>query len=150
MASRRASTNTAFFQKRDFVFDPHASLYTEFYRLANSRQWKQGSKKKTFEKAWYECFGPGVPVGEKINEVADRNGAQPKTEEDVFSSMLHGLINLGLGTRTVNRGMKRKDVESNFRTHYGVDASVLGTWQALCRDCGLDPPPSSITTCKKV
>lgn len=45
--------------------------------------------------------------------------------------------------------MKIKEVEPEFNSQYGNDDSVKAKWQALCQDCGVDPPPS-ITKCEKV
>ncbi len=150
MAPSPASTKPTFFEKYNFDFDPRASLYTEFLRLAESRQWKQGSKRKAFEKAWYECFGSDVPVGCNIDKGASRVGARRTTNDEVFSPILLGLKNLDLGTKATKKGMKHREVGPEFATHYGADASVKERRQALCRDCGVDPPPSSIMKCKKV
>ena len=150
MAHSPASTNPTFFEKYNFDFDPHVSLYAEFLRLAESRQWKQGSKSKAFEQAWYTCSGSDVPVGCNVDKEAGQVGAQRTTDDEVFSSILLGLENLELATRATKKGMKCKDVGREFAMHYGADASLKERWQALCRDCGVNPPPSSITKCKKV
>ena len=147
MAPILALTRSAFFQQYDFDFDPCATLHTEFRRLAKIRKWKQGSNSKTFEKAWDRCFGSEVPVGYNIDERRSLIGAQYDMDNKDFSSVMHSLQSLDLGGGKKKRA-RRVGVE--FASHYGSDARVTERWQALCRDCGINPVPPSITQCKKV
>lgn len=45
--------------------------------------------------------------------------------------------------------LKIREVEPVFNSHYGSDDSLKAKWQALCQDCGIDPP-LSIRKCEKV
>lgn len=150
MALILAPTRSAFFQHYDFQFDPHATLRTEFRRLAKHRGWKQGSNSKIFEKAWAHCFGPEVPVDCNIDRRKSRTGAQHGTDDDEFSSMLHSLQSLDLEGGTTKRKGRIQRVGPEFASHYGSDAGIAEKWQMLCRDCGVNPVPSSINQCKKV
>ena len=150
MAPILASTRSAFFQQYDYQFEPHVTLYTEFYRLARNRKWKQGSSSKKFEKAWSHCFGPGIPVGCKIDRKESYVGAQDATGDAEFSTMLRALQSLDLGGGTTKRTTKAQRVATKFASHYGSNDSVIEKWQALCEDCGVNPVPSSIKQCKKV
>ena len=64
-----------------------------------------------------------------------------------FPSVMRSLQSLDLGGGKKKRA-RRVDVE--FASHYGSDARVTERRQALCRDCGINPVPPSITQCKKV
>ncbi len=145
-----ASTQAAFFRQYDFRVDSRASLYTEFIRLADTRKWKEGSKSKKFEQAWCKCFGSDIPVGHDIDKRASRVGAQQSGDGGEFSSLLYSLQNLDLQKRTTKKVIRHKEVEPEFSIIYGTNASVKAKWQALCRDCGVDPLPPSINKCKKV
>ena len=140
MAHILASTRSAFFEKYDFSIDPNASLYNEFDRLAKDRNWKQRSKKRLFENAWCDCFGPDVPVGCNI----DKGKYHVQEAEDDLLSVLHKFQNLDLA----GRAPKRVHVE--FTSFYGSDANNLEIWQTLCEDCGVNRVPVSISKCKKV
>ena len=43
----------------------------------------------------------------------------------------------------------RTAVESELESQFG-NVDKLESWQALCKELGIDPPPTSITQCKKV
>jgi len=150
MALILASTRSAFFQQYNFHFNPHATLHTEFRRLAEDRKWKRGSNSKLFEKAWGHCFGPEVPVGCNIDRRESRTGAQHGTDNDEFSSTLHSLQSLGLEGGATKRAPRVQRVGAEFVSYYGNDAHVTERWQALCQDCGVNPVPPSIKKCKKV
>ena len=149
MAPILASTRSAFFQQYDFDFDPCATLHIEFRRLAKFRKWKQGSNSKIFEKAWDQCFGLEVPVGYNIDERESLVGAQYDMDNKDFFYVMHSLQSLNLEGETKKRARARR-VGMEFASHYGSDACVTERWQALCRDCGINPVPPSITQCKKV
>ncbi len=149
MALISASTRSTFFQQYNFDFDPCATLHTEFRRLAKFRKWKQGSNSKIFEKAWDQCFGSEVPVGCNIDQGESLVGAQYDTDNKEFSCVLRSLQSLDLDRGTKKRARVRR-VGTEFASHYGSDASITERWQALCRDCGINPVPSSISQCKKV
>jgi len=53
------------------------------------------------------------------------------------------------GSKAYRKNRRRCYIEE-FNTHWGKDASRLETWQALSREVGIDPVPTSITQCKKV
>ena len=119
MALMLASKRSAFFQNYDFQFDPHATLHTEFRRLAKYRKWKQGSKSKIFEKAWDRYFSPEVPVGFNINRRQNRNGAQHKVGDNELYSMLHSLQSLDIEGRRSKRKIQAQRVGPEFASHYG-------------------------------
>ena len=76
-------------------------------------------------------------------------GAQYDTDNEEFSCVLRSLQNLDLDGGTKKRARARR-VGTEFASHYGSDAHVTERWQALCRDCGVNPVPPSIGQCKKV
>lgn len=145
-----ASTRAVFFQQYDYGFEPRATLYTEFHRLAENRKWKQGSNSQKFEKAWYQCFGPDVPVGCNIDKEEGYIRAQYAMDDADISSLMGALQSLDLKGRTTKRSAKIQRVATQFATHYGSNDSVLEKWQTLCQDCGINPVPPSIKQCKKV
>ena len=149
MASISASTNPEFFRQYGFQFNPRASLYVEFLRLAQSRKWQKGSKSKKFESAWSECFGLNVSVGDNINENTTAMESQHSTNNENLSSLLCSMQKLSIGKKSKKKGIRLKEVEPEFNSLYGNDDSMKAKWQALCQDCGVSPPPS-ITKCKKV
>lgn len=141
MAPIPASTKPQFFERYDFGFDPRASLYAEFLRLAESRKWQEGSKSKKFESAWSECFGHNVPVNATEMEPCH------SSDDEGLSSLLRNMQKLDIGKKKSR--IKIKEVEPEFNLYYGDNDSVKVKWQALCQDCGVNPP-SSIIKCKKV
>lgn len=145
-----ASTRSAFFQQYNFDLNPHATLHTEFHRLANFRKWKQGSKSEKFEKAWMQCFGSKVLVGRNIDGRESRVTAPNGTGNGKFSSMLGSLQSLNLEGGRKKRKARVQRVGAEFASNYGTDAGVTESWQELCQDCGVNPIPPSITQCKKV
>ena len=149
MAPLLASTNPEFFRRYNFLFDPRASLYVEFVRLAKSRTWQKGSKSKKFESAWSECFGLGVPVGNDIDEYVTETEPDHNTNDEYLSWLLCSMEKLDIKKKAKKEGLKAKEVEPEFNLQYGSDDSVKAKWGALCKDCGIDPLPS-ITKCKKV
>ncbi|MCJ1439485.1 hypothetical protein MMC27_008879 [Xylographa pallens] len=150
MAPILASTRSVFFQQYDYQFEPRATLYTEFYRLARSRKWKQESNSQKFEKAWGQCFGPDIPVGCNIDRKEDYIRAQYAEDDADFPSMLRALQSLDLGGRTTTKTAKPQRVVTEFASHYGSNDRVIEKWQALCQDCGVNPVSFSINQCKKV
>ena len=140
-----ASIRSAFFEKYDFEFDPYATLYVEFRRLARFRHWKQGSNSRIFEKAWNQCFGSEIPVGVNVDKKQEQNEG-----DNEFSSMLNKLQELDLQEKLTKREKKAQRVCTEFTSYYGDNAQARVKWQALCRDCGIQPIPSSINQCKKV
>lgn len=149
MAPIPASTKPEFFLRYDFDFNPRASLYTEFLRLAESRKWQEGSKSKKFESAWGGCFGLNVSVGDNVDKATTETEPQHSINDENLSSLLCGMQKLDIGKKKKKKGIRIKEVEPEFNSHYGDDGSVKAKWQALCQDCGMAPPPS-ITKCKKV
>ena len=140
-----ASTKLSFFRNYDFEIDEESSLYEEFERLARAGNWRPGSNRRPYEKAWRECFGNNVPVGIKVNETKT-NGQK----EDEYDQLLHGLKNLDLGGKHRARAPELRRIAQQFTTYYGMDDQALESWQQLCRDCGIDEELGSITKCKKV
>jgi hypothetical protein len=43
-----------------------------------------------------------------------------------------------------------KCFRSEFKKHYGDNASSLAGWQSLCREVGLEDIPDSVTECRSV
>lgn len=148
MAPIPALTKAEFFRRYDFDFNPRASLYAEFLRLAESRKWQEGSKSKKFESAWSECFGLNVSVGNIVDQNTTEMEPQHSINDENLSSLLCSMQKLDIGKKTKKKGIKIKAVEPEFNSQYGNDDSVKAKWQALCQDCGVDPPPS-IIKCKK-
>lgn len=142
-----AQARSVFFEKYDFQYRPQASLYAEFHRLAGKRGWKQGSNSKAFEKAWKECFGSESPVGSSINHQQD---VQRERGQDEPLAVLAQFQSLDLGGGLTKRERKLKQASWEFTGFYGSDEGVLSKWQMLCRDCGIETDPPSITQCKKV
>ena len=124
MALILVSTRSAFFQQYDFHFNSHATLHTEFRRLAKDRKWKKVSNSKLFEKAWDHCFGSEVPVGCNIDRRESRTEAQHGTNNDEFFFMLHSLQSLDLEEGTIKRTLRAQRVEVKFVFHYDNDAHV--------------------------
>lgn len=75
--------------------------------------------------------------------------AQYDTDNEEFFYVLRSLQNLNLNGGTKKRARARR-VDTELVSHYGSDAHVTQRWQALCRDCGGNPVPLSISQCKKV
>ena len=130
-----ASSRMSFFQRFQFEIHPECSIYEEFERLARARNWKKGSKRRLYEKAWRECFGEELPV---------------ETGEDEFARVVSDLEGLGLQGRRSKRGRRLAKVAQQFTTYYGMDDKALESWQVLCADCGIGEAPGSIGKCKKV
>lgn len=55
----------------------------------------------------------------------------------------------GLGSRKF-RKQRQKCFEQAFDKHFGAAEKTLQGWQDLCQELSINPPPSSITRCKKV
>ena len=149
MAFASASTKTKFFLQYDFDFNADASLHTEFLRLAETRGWQRQSKSKKFERAWSQCFGASIPVGDDMNEGATALEPQHIIKDRGFSPLLSNLQQLDLRERPQKRNLRHREVESKFKAHYGNDDSKKENWQMLCQDYGVDPL-QSIGACKKV
>ena len=142
-----ASTRLSFFERYGFVIRNGFGIYDEFERLARTRKWRQGSKRRKYEKAWRECFGEHAPVGTTTVEGSNMNGQ----EEDELARLLSGLEDLDLqGRRHGLREERLRRVAQQFTTYYGMDDRVLESWQALCQDTGIDGHLASIKKCKKV
>ena len=134
-----ASSRLLFFERYNFVIRNGSSVNEEFERLARTRNWKRGSKSGKYEKAWRECFGDSLPVGTNVEE------------ETEIVYLLHDLEDLDLqGRKGDNRQEQLHRVARQFGTYYGMDDRALESWQALCRDCGIDGELASIKKCKKV
>lgn len=52
------------------------------------------------------------------------------------------------GSRTYTK-QRQKCFEQAFNEHYSKPETTLQGWQDLCRELAIQPPPSSITHCKK-
>ena len=140
-----AFTRSTFFENYNFDYDPHATLYIEFRRLAKARGWKQGSNSKVFEKAWNRCFGAAIPVGFNI----DKRKPRDEGTGELLSS-LRRLQDLSLERRMTKRERKAQKARSEFTYYYGDSVHIVAKWQILCQDCGIQPIPSSVSQCKKV
>ena len=134
-----AQTRSAFFRKYGFEYDARAKLESEFYRLAKKRKWKPGASRKVFEKAWKECFGTDCLVDQ---DDQDKQGDQ--------LALVLQLQRLELEEGMTDRERYLTQVSWEFDQHYGGDEGVLEKWQLLCRDCGIEEDPPTITRCKKV
>ncbi len=133
-----ASTKSEFFAKYEgFQLKPQASVLDEFQRLAAQRQWKPGSKSRTYEKAWQKCIGVSVAPGQLVQLGGE------------MAVVLDGLERLNVSERPPTK-ISRRRVAAEFSLHYGYDSSKKEKWQDVCRDCGLSSIPTSITMCKKV
>ena len=142
-----ASTRAAFFESYNHPFDPDETAYNEFFSLAASRHWKHGSKKDAFGKAWRLCFGDDNPVGRDPETYHDGDGGNVNGHHDLADQ----FQNLNLQPVKQKRlKVHHTQVARLFTDYYGSDVSRLEKWQMLCQDCGLAPPPTSITQCKKV
>lgn len=128
-----------FFERYDFRIRNRSSVYDEFERLATTRNWRQGSKRRKYEKAWRECFGDKIPVCRKFE---DENG---------LARLLYDLEDLDLQERNGGERQERlRKVAQQFGTYYGMDDRALESWRALSLDYGVDGELASITKCKKV
>ena len=136
-----ASSRLSFFQRFQFEIRPENSIHDEFERLAKARNWKKGSKRKLYEKAWRECFGETAPL-----DKGEMNGQS----EDEFTRVLSGLSGLNLEGKRSKREKQLANVARQFTTYYGMDDKALESWQMLCLDCGIGGAPASIGKCKKV
>ena len=143
-----ASTRSVFFQQYNFDFDPLATLYGEFRRMAKGRKWRQGSNSKKYEEGWHQCFGPDIPVGYNIDKRAFPAGAHIATD-DAMSSLLRSVQSLHLERRS-NGNARAQRANVDFTSYHGSDADITEKWQTLCQDCGIYPVPRSIKQCKKV
>ena len=143
-----ASTRRLFFERYHFEIQKEDGIYDEFERLARARNWKPGSKRRKYEKAWRECFGDYLPVRIKVEaSEGETNGSD---EDDEFVRVLRGMERLDLQEKCSNREEKLREVARQFTTYYGMDDRALGSWQILCVDCGIDGDFDSIRKCKKV
>jgi hypothetical protein len=79
-----------------------------------------------------------------------RHGRARHIADDDVVSLLRDFQHLDLGIRVTKKRIRHKDVGPEFASYYGINDCVKEGWQALCRDCGVDPLPSSIKKCKKV
>ena len=137
-----------FFERYDFQIRKGSGIFDEFERLARARNWRPGSRRRKYEKAWRECFGDHIPVGVKVEE----NDSETKglEEEDDFVSLFRGLERLDVQDKRNKGEAELRKVAQQSTTYYGMDDRALESWQILCVGCGIDGVPDSITKCKKV
>lgn len=140
-----ASTRLSFFTRYGLVIQNGWSIFDGFERLATTRNWRRGSKSRKYEKAWRECFGDSIPVGNTRGQ-----------EEEEFAQLLSDLEDFDLedpdlqGRKGGKRQKQLRKVAQQFGTYYGMDDRALESWQVLCMDCGIDGELASINECKKV
>ena len=143
-----ALTRLSFFQRYRFEIQSESSVYEEFEWLAKARGWERGSKRRTYEKAWRECFGEDVPVG--IDMDASETSETAGQDEEQYARVLSDLKGLSVEGKRSKREDQLREVARQFTTYYGMDDRVLESWQQLCVDCGIEREPGSISKCKKV
>ena len=88
-------------------------------------------------------------MGDNVDENVTELEPQHSINDENLSSLVCSMQKLDIAGKKKKKGIKIKEVEPEFNSHYGDDDSVKAKWQALCQDCGVDPLPS-ITKCKKV
>jgi hypothetical protein len=79
--------------------------------------------------------------------------AQFGFEQDTNATFITNFKRLAITQGWSNKEAKSRRpeaLEAEFDAHVGTDVTKLEGWQRMCKNCRIEPVPSSITQCKKV
>ncbi|KAH8644453.1 hypothetical protein IG631_01917 [Alternaria alternata] len=141
-----------------FVYDPTASIRSNFDRLSSQRKW--GDKLR--RKHWTNCQAASAALDhdDTDNDVHTQNPSQAGAWFQKFPPFVYNptagirsnFERLAAQRKWAGKTVRKRWAEcqaEEFDYAYGTDTTKLETWQNLCREVHVSDPPGSITQCKR-
>jgi hypothetical protein len=142
-----------------FVYDPTASIRSNFDRLSSQRKW--GDKLR--RKHWTNCQAASAALDhdDTDNDVHTQTPSQAGAWFQKFPPFVYNptagirsnFERLAAQRKWAGKTVRKRWAEcqaEEFDYAYGTDTTKLETWQNLCREVHVSDPPGSITQCKRV
>jgi hypothetical protein len=142
-----------------FVYDPTASIESNFDRLSSQRQWGE----KLRRKQWTNCQAASAALSH-ANTNDDAHAQTPSQAGTWFQKFPPFVYDPIAGIRSnfkrlaaqrnwVGKSASKRWAEcqaEEFDYAYGTDTTKLEIWKNLCHEVHISDPPDSINQCKKV
>ncbi|EON67896.1 hypothetical protein W97_07393 [Coniosporium apollinis CBS 100218] len=169
-AQEKAFFNSPKFKKYGFIVNENATTVSEFHRLAASRKWKVGGK--LWRKQWRKCYKIDYQTakpaagnqpqrsssGQSVHQQARPQHSLQKPPQNHQAKLEDG-VKLGYfesfpdfvpdPTDSLASEFKRLAIHKKWAINSAEYPTKLENFQRLCVEVGIDPPPPSITQCKK-